>query len=37
MTQKELIYDWDNCPNFDFIKDINKVVWWNEDKICLKR
>lgn len=28
------IFTWDDCPNVDLRSD--KVVWWNEDNICLE-
>jgi len=33
-----MIYSWDDCPNLDFIDGIKsgRIVWWNEDEICLR-
>lgn len=29
------IYSWDNCPHMDFIKDLQKIAWWNEEEIAI--
>lgn len=33
------IYRWDGktTPNIDLVKDINRLVWWNEEYICIKQ
>lgn len=28
------IYSWNDCPNIDLRDD--RVVWWNNERICLK-
>ena len=28
------IYKWNEGPNIDLLSD--RVVWWNEDEICVK-
>ena len=31
----EKVFDWDSCPNISLLD--KRVIWWNEEYICIKQ